>query len=267
MDAEPLVRSHYSSDDLGSTVTAALASAGVDLDHLQVGDLAGLDQLHAGGLAATEHLLDQLGLAPGARLLDVGCGIGGPSRVAAHRHRCQVTGIDLSPDFIAVAGDLTRRLGLDGSVSFDVGSVTELPYADASFSRAMMNHVGMNIADKARVFAEVRRVLEPGGRFAVYDEMRTGDGEYTYPLPWADDSKTSFVETRERYAQLLRAAGFSVEEDEDRTPANAAGGPPAPGALTPADLFGEGFAERMVNNITAAMNGSIAAVLMVTVAQ
>ncbi len=49
-------------------------------------------------------------------------------------------------------------------------------YGDGSFARAMLNHVGMNIADKACVFAEVRRVLQLGGLFTVYDQMRTGDG-------------------------------------------------------------------------------------------
>ena len=92
----------------------------------------------------------------------------------------------------------------------------------------MLNHVGMNIADKAGLFAEVRRVLEAGGLFAVYEQMRTGDGDLLYPLPWADDKESSFVDTRQRYAQLLDNAGFSVEHDEDRTAANAAGGPPSP---------------------------------------
>lgn len=263
MDAEDLVRRHYSGDDLEAVVIGALRAAGLDIDALRIEDLAGLDQLHAGFGPATEHLLDSLALTPGITLLDVGCGVGGPARMAAARNGCQVTGIDLSPDFVDLARSLTERLGLTSQVSFDVGSATDLPYPDGSFARAMLNHVGMNIADKARLFAEVRRVLEPGGLFAVYEQMRTGDGELVYPLPWADDEASSFVETRQRYAELLDSAGFSVEHDEDRTAANAAGGPPAPGALGPGDLFGPGFEERLGNNIAAAMTGTLSAVLMV----
>ena len=112
-------------------------------------------------------------------------------------------------------------MGLTDRATFDVGSATELPYDDGTFDRAMMNHVGMNIEAKDRVFAEVRRVLETDGLFAVYEQMRVGDGALTYPLPWADDESSSFVETRERYAELLTAAGFRVEVDEDRTAAAA----------------------------------------------
>ncbi len=263
MDAEDVVRRHYRRDGLEAVVLDALHAAGVDIDALQISDLAGLDQLHAGFGPATEHLLDSLALSPGMTLLDVGCGVGGPARMAAVRNGCEVTGIDLSPDFVDLARSLTERLGLTSQVTYDLGSATVLPYPDGSFARAMLDHVGMNIADKARVFSEVRRVLEPNGLFAVYEQMRIGDGELVYPLPWADDEGSSFVDTRERYAELLERAGFSVEHDEDRTAANAAGGPPPAGTLSPGDLFGAGFGERLGNNIAAAMAGTLGAVLMV----
>jgi MPBQ/MSBQ methyltransferase len=264
MDLEDLVRDHYSGTDFESVVLDALRAAGVDPDDgLQASDLAGLDQLHAGFAPATEHLLDTLALSPGMRLLDVGSGIGGPARMAAARNGCRVTGIDLSPDFVVLARSLTERVGLAAEVAFDLGSATDLPYADASFDRAMLNHVGMNIADKAGVFAEVRRVLETDGLFAVYEQMRIGDGDLTYPLPWADDESSSFVETRDRYVELLGAAGFTIEHEEDRTPANAAVGPRPPGPLTPGALFGPGFGERISNNIAAAMAGTLGAVLLV----
>lgn len=263
MDVDDLVRGHYSGDDLEGRVLDALRRAGADVDRLRMEDLAALDQLHAGFGPATEHLLDVLGVGADTNLLDVGCGIGGPARTAAARSGCRVRGVDLSPDFVALARALSERLGLSHLVSFDVGSATDLPYDDATFDRAMMNHVGMNIADKAGVYREVRRVLVPGGRFAVYEQMRVGDGPLTYPMPWADDEQSSFIETRTGYVALLEDAGFAVEHDEDRTPANAAAGPPAPGTLSPMDLFGPAFAVRTGNNVAAAMTGDLAAVLIV----
>lgn len=260
---DDIVRGHYGRQGLEGVVFKALAAAGADVDALRMEDLGGLDQLHAGFGPASEHVLDQLDLGEGTALLDVGCGIGGPARMAAVRHGCRVTGIDISPDLVGLARTLTERLGLSGQVTFDLGSATDMPYADGTFARAMLNHAGMNIADKAQVFAEVRRCLEPGGLFAVYEQMRVGEGDITYPLPWADDEASSFVETSERYVELLTGAGFVVEHQEDRTAANAAAGPPAPGALTPAVLFGPGFGERIGNNIAAAMAGTLGAVLIV----
>ena len=261
MNTENTVRDHYSGDDLEDRVLDALRDAGVDVDHLTVADLGGVDQLHAGGVASTEHLIEVLGVTAGDRLLDVGSGIGGPARVAAARTGCRVTGIDLSPDFVDVARAITARVRLSDQVTFDLGSATAMPYDDGAFDRAMLNHVGMNLPAKDRVFAEVRRVLAPGGLFALYEQMRVGDGDLTFPLPWAEDESSSFVETRERYAELLTAAGFRVELDEDRT-AEAAG-PPPPGALTPAPVFGEGFVERIGNNIAATMAGTLAPILIV----
>jgi SAM-dependent methyltransferase len=261
MSTENTVRDHYSGDDLEGRVLGALRDAGVDVDRLRVDDLNGVDQLHAGGVASTEHLIDALGLTSDSRVLDVGSGIGGPARVAAARTGCGVTGIDLSPDFVDVARSITERVGLADRVTFDVGSATEMPYDDGAFDRAMLIHVGMNLPAKDRVFAEVRRVLEPGGRFAVYEQMRVGGGELTFPMPWAEDESSSFVDTRARYVELLTAAGFRVEVEEDRTAAVA--GPPAPGALTPAAVFGPGFGERIGNNIAATMAGTLGAVLLV----
>lgn len=263
MAAEDLVRDHYSGDDLEVRVLTALRGAGVDIDRLQVADLAGLDHLHAGGVPATTHLLDRLELAPRTPLLDVGSGVGGPARLAAARHGCPVTGIDLSPDFVALARSLTERVGLGGLVSYDEGSATALPHDDATFARAMLVHAGMNIPDKGAMVAEVRRVLAPGGLFGLYEQVRTGDGDLTYPLPWADDASTSFVETRERYVELLEGAGFQVQLDEDRTAANAAAGPPPPGTLGPDALFGPAFAERVGNAIAAAMEGTLSSVVLV----
>ncbi len=259
MDVSDLVRRHYGRGNLEETVLAELAGAGVDTARLTVADLAAVDQLHAGFLPATHHLLDQLALSPQLRLLDVGSGIGGPARAAAAAYGCSVVGIDLSPDFVRAAQALTERVQLTGLVEFRVSAGERLDLADASFDRAMMVHVGMNIEDKAAVFAEVRRVLRPEGLFAVYDQMQTGVGQPTYPLPWAEDERSSFLTTPDAYADHLETAGFTVV-GTDRTPMTAP--PPGPPRLGPAAVFGPGFAERMGNNLAATAAGHVSPVLI-----
>jgi ubiquinone/menaquinone biosynthesis C-methylase UbiE len=179
-------------------------------------DLSTGDEFHLGGLPATTALAKDLGLAPGMQVLDVGCGIGGPARHFAEAHKCRVTGIDLTEEFVQVAAELTRRCGLADRVAFRHGSALDLPFDAATFDAATLIHVGMNISDKARLFEEVRRVLKPGALFCVYEVMRAGEGDLPYPMPWAQSVETSFVETPEAYRRLLSAAGFTIEREENR---------------------------------------------------
>jgi MPBQ/MSBQ methyltransferase len=262
MSVHDLVKDHYGAGDLAAVILEALADHGVDLDHLTVDDLAPVDELHAGGAPAAQEVLRRLGLTQGQRLLDVGSGLGGPSRLAASSAPVSVTGVDLTPEFVDSARVLTERVGLADRVTFEVGSGGGLPLDDASFDAAMMIHVGMNLQDKRSVFADVHRVLRPGGTFVVFDQMRVGVGDLPYPLPWALDERSSFVDSPDDYTQQLTAAGFTVEQTVDRTP--SVGPPPfGPGALSPAVVFGPEFVRRVRNNVRAADDGLLAAVLIV----
>lgn len=216
MDTGIEVAKHYSHGSLEQAILAGLTASGKDIGKLAAADLSGADEFHLGWRAATIELAMDMELAPGMHMLDVGSGIGGPARYFAEANGCRVTGIDLTDEFVAVANALTRRCGLAGLVSCIQGSGLALPFAHATFDAATLIHVGMNIADKARLFAEVRRCLKPGGRFCAYDIMRMGDGEIPYPMPWATTSATSFVATPETYRQLLAAAGFEIETEHNR---------------------------------------------------
>jgi ubiquinone/menaquinone biosynthesis C-methylase UbiE len=153
-----------------------------------------------------------MNLCPGLGLLDVGCGIGGRARYFAAEHGCEVTGIDLTEEFVEVAKSLTAMLRLDGLVKFKTGSALDLPFESETFDRASMIHVGMNIADKAGVFREVRRALKSDGIFALFDIVRTADGPIRYPVPWASDEETSFVADSKTYRDAMESAGFRVDQ-------------------------------------------------------
>ena len=114
-------------------------------------------------------------------LLDIGSGLGGASRYFAHALGCTVTGIDLTEEYVRVAQALSERTGLAGQVSYRHGSALALPFPAGTFDGAYMLHVGMNIADKAALFAQVRQVLKPRGVFGVYDVMREGEGALELP--------------------------------------------------------------------------------------
>ncbi len=213
---EQRVAQHYTHGALERSILDALAASGKDLDRLAPADLAPVDEFHIGGRQATVDLASQMEIEPGLHVLDIGCGLGGASRYFAHERGCLVTGIDLTEEYVRVAEALARRVGLEGRVSYRQGSALALPFAAGAFDRAAMLHVGMNIEDKATLFAEVRRVLKPGGVFAVYDVMRENDGALSYPVPWASSPATSFVESAAAYRRLLEAAGFDIRGERSR---------------------------------------------------
>lgn len=215
MDVEKQVAAYYTPGKLEEKIFAALRSAGKNPTQLSVDDLAAIDNFHLGGRISTEDLAAFMGLRPGMRLLDIGCGIGGPARHFAERG-CQVTGVDLSEEFVAVAESLSRALKLDGSVTFRVGSALELPFDEGSFDGAYEIHAGMNIQDKPSLFREVARVLKPGGRMSIFDLMQSGPGSLGFPVPWARSSETSFVASADEYRRALEAAGFRIEHQRGR---------------------------------------------------
>ncbi|MBS0562319.1 MAG: methyltransferase domain-containing protein [Proteobacteria bacterium] len=216
MDLEREVARHYTHGALADAIRRALIASGKDPDNLAPADLAPVDQFHIGGAEATAALFAQARPAAGSRWLDIGSGLGGPARHLAVAHGCTVVGIDLTEEYVAVATDLAARVGLADKVSFRAANAAALPFEDASFDGAALLHVGMNIPDKAALFAGARRVLRPGGTFAVYDIMRVGEGDLAYPVPWATDAAASFVETPASYRAALEGAGFAIAAERDR---------------------------------------------------
>ncbi|MEZ5832824.1 MAG: methyltransferase domain-containing protein [Dongiaceae bacterium] len=249
----------------------AVKAMGKNPDRLAATDLATGDELHLGWLPATAALAKDLGLVRGMRVLDVGSGLGGPARVFAEAHGCRVTGIDLTEEFVRVAADLTRRCGLGDLVSFHQGSALNLPFDAGTFDAATLIHVGMNIADKAKLFENVRRVLKQGALFGVYEVMRVGEKSLPYPMPWALTIETSFVETPETYRRLLAAAGFRIEAEvnrrefvldlarEMRQKIEKSGMP----ALNQQILMGPTFRERIGNVMSTLEAGTIAPIQMI----
>jgi SAM-dependent methyltransferase len=241
MESDAGVIEHYSSGTLLQRILAGLRAQGLDPESFAPDELVPADQLHVGGAAAIQELADAAGINAQTRVLDLGSGIGGPARVWANRHGATVHGVDLTPEFVEAAIELTRRCGLSSRVGFALGSAAETGLPDEAFDIATMVHVGMNIADKQAVFTEAARVLKPGGAMAVYDVMvpDAADGgqapdqahaavtghavdggaaaALAYPLPWADTAADSFAAPVSDYKAALAAAGFGITAVHDRT--------------------------------------------------
>ncbi len=212
------VGEHYAATGVVLRIRAALASLGPEDRPLGTRELGAMDQFHTRGHGATAELAELAGIESTDRVLDLGCGIGGPARLIAASRGCRVIGVDLSEGFVEAARYLSLRTGQQQRVEFHAGSALALDFADASFDVVLLQHVAMNIADRPRLYREIRRLLAPGGRFATYDVVR-GEGEALYPAPWARDSRDSFLLDAQATREAVEAAGLRVRAWLDDTPA------------------------------------------------
>src|SRR6266436_1721990 len=174
------VQAHWTRPGVLARIDAALTELGHDPQNLSPEILATLEHLHSGGLDTTRRQAKRIALTEDSRVLDVGCGIGGPARYLAHTNGCRVDGIDLTPELIETGQVLTERCQLADRVALRVGNALELPYSEQTFDVIWCQNVAMNIADKAGLFAGVYRVLKPGGLFTSteYQSGRVGTSYY-----------------------------------------------------------------------------------------
>lgn len=268
-DTNAKVREHYSASGLTDRIRLALTTIAPEDRSLTVVQLAPLDQFHIRGILATAELASSAGLGPSTRVLDIGCGIGGPARFLAANFGCKVTGVDLSPDFIDAATYLTARCGLPDRVTFQVGNALHLPFGDAAFDTVFLQHVAMNIGDRSALYAEVHRILTPGGRFATYDLVLRED-DVIYPVPWARDASASFLLNELDTRTALEEAGFEVVlwRDDTRIALDwftaTTAGAPAKG-LSLGVVMGPGFREmtgNLARNLQENRLGLLSAVLV-----
>lgn len=208
---------HYGSESLMPQINAALIRAGLGEGDLTLDDLAPLDQFHIRGLTATRELAAAMQIAPGASILDVGCGVGGASRFLATTYDARITGIDLNPAFIEAAVALSARTGLSSKTKFRVANALDLPFEASSFDNAWTQHVAMNIHDRDRLYSEIFRVLKPGGQFAVHDVVKLGDQPLIFPVPWARGPESSFLLSSTAMCDVLTTTGFEILSVIDTT--------------------------------------------------
>lgn len=211
---ERAVDAHYGRRDLGEAILQGLRAAGKDPDALAPEDLAPVDHFHLRGQAATLELARRVaagfpsGLSSETRIVDVGGGIGGAARTLAGTFGCQTAVLDLTEAYCRVGEMLTKRTGLEDRVTFQHGSALAMPFSDGSFDVAWTEHSSMNIEDKERLYAEIFRVLRPGGRLALHEIMAGPVSSIYFPVPWATGPETSFLQPPEAIRRVLAETGF-----------------------------------------------------------
>lgn len=216
-----IIENHYFREGLFEDIVSRLLDQNIKLNEVKRSDIAGVDEFHVRGSVVSKELAQVLNLN-GQKVLDVGCGLGGPCRMLADEFNCDVTGLDLSHEFIRTARELSKLVNLSQKTTFVVGDAVKLPFEDQVFDVVWTQHAQMNIPDKNKFYSEIHRVLRPNGYFLYYDIFMNQDRDIEYPMPWASASEHSFLFKSHEMDAILNELGFKKINATDQTQAGIA---------------------------------------------
>jgi len=233
--------------------------------------LAPIDQLHTGGIKASERLLAALPDLPGGtglKVLDIGSGLGGVMRLGLQRLGCQIIGLDLTHQFNV----LNRALGAlsDPAQAMQVTTADgqRLPFADSSFDLVLYQHSLVNMPDKRAALTECRRVLSKQGQLILHELVQGPEYQHlTFPVPWASHAEHSHLMTEQELRDLLDDCDYSLSRFEDwtddalawrkRQSSKETGNKADAAPLSPAMVLGPDFRQMGQNIMTGLQIGAL----------
>ncbi|KAH9911706.1 S-adenosyl-L-methionine-dependent methyltransferase [Fomitopsis serialis] len=176
------------------------------------------------GLARHEHYLAaQMGLRPGMRVLDVGCGVGGPAREIARFADVNVVGLNNNDFQIGRARRYTKEAGLEGQVSFVKGDFMKLAeqFGENTFDAVYAIEATVHAPAFEGVYGEIMKVLKPGGVFGVYEWVMTDAWDPSIPSHKELANRIELgngipiMRPLKDARDAMRKVGFAVEHEED----------------------------------------------------
>jgi phosphoethanolamine N-methyltransferase len=182
--------------------------------------LWGEGYLSPGGSEEVDRILAGLRLA-GKRVLDIGCGSGGITLHLVKDHNAaHVTGFDVEGPVIAAARNRAAGAQLVDRAVFVHGTPGPLPFPDNAFDMVFSKDALLHAPDKDGLFADILRVLVPGGVFAASDWLISHDGEPSAAMRrYIEAEGLSFsMASPARYRRAMERAGFTDIAITDRNP-------------------------------------------------
>ncbi|KAF2012752.1 S-adenosyl-L-methionine-dependent methyltransferase [Aaosphaeria arxii CBS 175.79] len=178
----------------------------------------------AQAMARHEHFMaKRLEIKPGMKVLDVGCGIGGPAKEIATFTDCKVIGLNVNAHQIEVGKDFAKKEGVGEDVlEFVEADFMKLPFPDNTFDVVYVIEATVHAPSLVGVYTEIYRVLKPGGRFGVYewvmmaDKFDPGNPQHVYLRAGMERGNgIACIRTSAEASDAIKVAGFTLEVAEN----------------------------------------------------
>jgi len=165
--------------------------------------------------AMTRHLIENAGLGPGDRVLDIACGFGGTLRTLAGMG-CTAKGIDISQNCVDRARKAADEAGFGDRIDVEVGDFHDIDSKPETWDAVICQEAIIHSPDRPQVFSEVFRILRPGGTFA-FSDILTGENADTAMVEAAFARLGARAgSTVSDYQAMAREAGFELSFVDER---------------------------------------------------
>jgi cyclopropane fatty-acyl-phospholipid synthase-like methyltransferase len=175
-----------------------------------------LDQYHYLGLACNDEVVRILGLRQGVRILDVGCGIGGPARYLAWKTGCEVVGVDIQQQLVDAGNKVTRLVGLQDKVELISADVCDIQISNR-FDAFISLLVILHIPNRDKLFSSLFSNLKSGGGFLIEDMVSLAPFDTEEERIAREVIGAPFLPNIDQYRADLEKAGFVDVEFEPLT--------------------------------------------------
>ncbi|PIE20657.1 MAG: SAM-dependent methyltransferase [Neptuniibacter caesariensis] len=181
--------------------------------HFQI---APIDQLHIGGIKASEKLIARIVQSGAQRVLDVGSGLGGLMRLLESRRNLSVIGLDITHDLNRINQQLSALTPDKSKPEIVTADAHHLPFAGNQFDLIIFQHSLLNMPDDNQVLSECARVLKPQGKLLLHEVVQGANySAMQYPVPWARSMEDSHLRDTQTICSLLEHKGFTITELSD----------------------------------------------------
>ena len=196
-------------------IVSKLEESDIPLESLTESELSKYDQDHYDGSQAIDILVDELKISSKLRTLDLCCGVGGTTRYIADKCKCHVIGADLTRTRIEAARKLSELVNLAERTEYVTANACYMPFQHSSFDIIISQEAFLSIPDKKRLFTEIFRVLDKGGKIGFTDITAIQEVDYEENPSYYKQWNVYDLPNKEQYVAVLSECGFMIIKTED----------------------------------------------------